>query len=116
MLPFPRDGHRVAWHILPIMTFWDVSFSPAPPEASTPPPQTAAQPSQSLNDEVTEVIGQLERFWGGFRKQVRPLTPALTFSVLVYLHLQRAKALSRLRAKTWETMSRRRRKASTSNS
>lgn len=31
------------------------------------PPQ---QPEQSLNEEVTQVIGQLGRFWGGFRKQV----------------------------------------------
>ncbi|GLB37555.1 putative BSD domain containing protein [Lyophyllum shimeji] len=27
------------------------------------------RPEQSLNDEVSEVIGQLGRFWGGFRKQ-----------------------------------------------
>ncbi|KAK0461222.1 uncharacterized protein EV420DRAFT_1530952 [Desarmillaria tabescens] len=33
---------------------------------STPPPR---QPEQSLNEEVTQVIGQLNRFWGGFRKQ-----------------------------------------------
>ncbi len=32
---------------------------------STPPPE----PEQSLNEEVTQVIGQLNRFWGGFRKQ-----------------------------------------------
>ncbi|TBU43416.1 hypothetical protein BD309DRAFT_960793 [Dichomitus squalens] len=29
----------------------------------------AAQPTQSLNEEVSEVVGQLSRFWGGFRKQ-----------------------------------------------
>ncbi|KAK0212800.1 hypothetical protein DFS33DRAFT_1284583 [Desarmillaria ectypa] len=33
---------------------------------STPPP---GRPEQSLNEEVTQVIGQLNRFWGGFRKQ-----------------------------------------------
>ncbi|KAK0504727.1 hypothetical protein EDD18DRAFT_1397845 [Armillaria luteobubalina] len=33
---------------------------------STPPP---GQPEQSLNEEVTQVFGQLNRFWGGFRKQ-----------------------------------------------
>lgn len=33
---------------------------------STPPP---GQPEQSLNEEVTQVLGQLNRFWGGFRKQ-----------------------------------------------
>ncbi|KAF9024828.1 hypothetical protein BDZ89DRAFT_109158 [Hymenopellis radicata] len=32
---------------------------------STPPPE----PEQSLNEEVTQVIGQFNRFWGGFRKQ-----------------------------------------------
>ncbi|KAG9123714.1 hypothetical protein FRC07_014184 [Ceratobasidium sp. 392] len=30
---------------------------------------TAAAPQQSLEEEVNEVIGQLGRFWGGFRKQ-----------------------------------------------
>ncbi|KAI1796439.1 hypothetical protein LXA43DRAFT_879974 [Ganoderma leucocontextum] len=34
--------------------------------ATTP---TNTQPTQSLNEEVTEVVGQLSRFWGGFRKQ-----------------------------------------------
>ncbi|KAK0485838.1 hypothetical protein IW261DRAFT_1548860 [Armillaria novae-zelandiae] len=33
---------------------------------STPP---SGQPEQSLNEEVTQVLGQLNRFWGGFRKQ-----------------------------------------------
>lgn len=36
---------------------------------SSTPPQLK-QPEQSLNEEVSEVIGQLGRFWGGFRKQV----------------------------------------------
>ncbi|KIM40232.1 hypothetical protein M413DRAFT_446403 [Hebeloma cylindrosporum] len=35
--------------------------------ASPNPEQTAEQPS--LNEEVNQVIGQLGRFWGGFRKQ-----------------------------------------------
>ncbi|KXN85334.1 hypothetical protein AN958_11434 [Leucoagaricus sp. SymC.cos] len=34
--------------------------------SSTPPPN---QPQQTLNEEVNQVIGQLGRFWGGFRKQ-----------------------------------------------
>ncbi|KAH7920782.1 hypothetical protein BV22DRAFT_1073397 [Leucogyrophana mollusca] len=34
---------------------------------STPP--TTDQPETSLNEEVSQVIGQLGRFWGGFRKQ-----------------------------------------------
>lgn len=33
-------------------------------------PQPNSQPEQSLNEEVSQVIGQLGRFWGGFRKQV----------------------------------------------
>ncbi|KAF8894001.1 hypothetical protein BD779DRAFT_1435664 [Infundibulicybe gibba] len=37
------------------------------PSAATPPAQP--QPEQSLNEEVSQVMGQLGRFWGGFRKQ-----------------------------------------------
>ncbi|KAN0107375.1 hypothetical protein V8E52_010206 [Russula decolorans] len=51
------------------MSFWDVSFTSSSSGTSTPQPQVAAEPSPSLNEEVTEVIGQLGRFWGGFRKQ-----------------------------------------------
>ena len=40
---------------------FDVTSSP------TPPP---GQPETSLNEEVQQVVGQLSRFWGGFRKQV----------------------------------------------
>ena len=40
------------------------------PETPNPTdPSPAAQPT--LNEEVNQVIGQLGRFWGGFRKQVR---------------------------------------------
>ena len=53
------------------MNFWDTSLSAASPGTATPPPQAAEQSSPTLNEEVTEVIGQLGRFWGGFRKQVR---------------------------------------------
>ncbi|KAF9232274.1 hypothetical protein BU15DRAFT_55191 [Melanogaster broomeanus] len=35
---------------------------------STPPP-AESQPEQSLNEEVSQVFGQLGRFWGGFRQQ-----------------------------------------------
>ncbi|KAG5726655.1 hypothetical protein E4T56_gene2270, partial [Termitomyces sp. T112] len=31
--------------------------------------QRTRRPEQSLNDEVSEVMGQLGRFWGGFKKQ-----------------------------------------------
>jgi len=41
--------------------------------ASPNPEQAAEQPS--LNEEVNQVIGQLGRFWGGFRKQVCTFTP-----------------------------------------
>ncbi|THH29941.1 hypothetical protein EUX98_g4231 [Antrodiella citrinella] len=46
---------------------YDISSSP------TPVPTTEQQPpteSPSLNEEVTQVVGQLSRFWGGFRKQI----------------------------------------------
>ncbi|KAG6378221.1 hypothetical protein JVT61DRAFT_13920 [Boletus reticuloceps] len=33
------------------------------------PPSSERQPDQSLDEEVSQVIGQLGRFWGGFRKQ-----------------------------------------------
>ncbi|KAI0344732.1 hypothetical protein BDW22DRAFT_1354877 [Trametopsis cervina] len=33
----------------------------------TPPPREGPEPT--LNEEVTQVVGQLSRFWGGFRKQ-----------------------------------------------
>ena len=38
------------------------------------------QPTQRLNEEVSEVVGQLSRFWGGFRKQVGTLTLSPTHS------------------------------------
>ncbi|EJU04114.1 hypothetical protein DACRYDRAFT_114520 [Dacryopinax primogenitus] len=46
----------------------DLFFNPA---ASTPPPEAegAGQPQQSLEEEVQQVVGQLGKFWGGFRKQ-----------------------------------------------
>ena len=31
---------------------------------------TSNQPEQSLNEEVSQVIGQLGRFWGGIRERV----------------------------------------------
>ncbi|KAH9924895.1 uncharacterized protein B0H18DRAFT_955294 [Fomitopsis serialis] len=39
---------------------YDIASSPTPP---------ANQPETSLNEEVQQVVGQLSRFWGGFRKQ-----------------------------------------------
>ncbi len=49
-----------------IMSFLD-PYDISAAGTSTPPP---GQPEQSLNEEVTQVLGQLNRFWGGFRKQV----------------------------------------------
>lgn len=40
------------------------------------------QPEQSLNDEVTEVIGSIGRFWGGFRKQVPIFRPVYLVSLM----------------------------------
>lgn len=40
------------------------------PGANTPPANAEDPPGQSLNEEVNEVLGQLNSFWGGFRKQV----------------------------------------------
>jgi hypothetical protein len=51
------------------MNFLD-TFDVATPAS---PEQTAEQPS--LNEEVNQVIGQLGRFWGGFRQQVCRFTP-----------------------------------------
>jgi hypothetical protein len=42
-------------------------------------PPASGQPQQSLNEEVTQVIGQLGRFWGGVRKQVSCLHWAIVF-------------------------------------
>jgi hypothetical protein len=39
---------------------------------SNTPPQN--QPDQTLNEEVSQVIGQLGRLWGGVRKQARCIT------------------------------------------
>jgi hypothetical protein len=39
------------------------------PGTSTTPPANQMEPT--LNDEVSQVIGQLGRFWGGLRRQVR---------------------------------------------
>lgn len=45
----------------------------------TETPRTTEGPETSLNEEVTQVVGQLSRFWGGFRKQVSSFDP--TFSI-----------------------------------
>jgi hypothetical protein len=67
----PLSINLEPFYSVPSMSFWDVSYTSPRSGTSTPQPQVAGQPSPSLNEEVTEVIGQLGRFWGGFRKQVR---------------------------------------------
>ncbi|CCM03319.1 uncharacterized protein FIBRA_05447 [Fibroporia radiculosa] len=44
--------------------------------AGTPTPPPGQQSETSLNDEVTQVVGQLSRFWGGFRKQSQSVIEA----------------------------------------
>ncbi|CDO69313.1 hypothetical protein BN946_scf184976.g32 [Trametes cinnabarina] len=46
------------------MNFFDAYDVPG---TTTPPANAEASPS--LNEEVSQVVGQLSRFWGGFRKQ-----------------------------------------------
>jgi hypothetical protein len=36
---------------------------------NTPPVNAEQPPVQTLNEEVSEVIGRFNSFWGGFRKQ-----------------------------------------------
>ena len=46
--------------------------------ASTPPVNAEEPPAQTLNEEVNEVIGRFNNFWGGFRKQA---------SVVIFPHI-----------------------------
>lgn len=62
---------------------YDISTGSA--GSSTPPPN---QPQQSLNEEVNQVIGQLGRFWGGFRKQAS-FAP---FSIQPFLFINRTES------------------------
>ena len=54
------------------MNFFDYDLTR---QATATPPTTAgdAEGAQqpTLNEEMNEVVGQLGRLWGGFRKQVR---------------------------------------------
>lgn len=51
------------------MDFFDYNLA-----GSSTPPQRAAGSDEvaepSLNEEVSQVVGQLGKLWGGFRKQV----------------------------------------------
>lgn len=42
-------------------------------EPVTQPAREPGAPEPSLNEEVSQVVGQLGRLWGGFRKQVSAL-------------------------------------------
>lgn len=48
------------------MSFYD-AFDPT----GAAPLPSDLRVQQSLNDEVSQVVGQLSSFWSGFRKQVR---------------------------------------------
>lgn len=55
------------------MNFFDYdltagSRTPPPPAAEESTAPAAAEPT--LNEEVSQVVGQLGKLWGGFRKQV----------------------------------------------
>lgn len=39
-------------------------------DPTTTPSGSQEGPEPTLNEEVKQVVGQLSRFWGGFRKQV----------------------------------------------
>ena len=71
------------------MNFFDYDLTR---QATATPPATAGEDSNataqpSLNDEVNEVVGQLGRLWGGFRKQVRAVEPPV---VVPCIQLKRA--------------------------
>jgi hypothetical protein len=73
------------------MNFLDTYDVPSPGTEGT-------QPEQTLNEEVSEVIGQIGRFWGGFRKQARDFTPPILRAYFPYglTLLCRVKRFSRL--------------------
>ena len=58
------------------MNFFDYDLTR---QATATPPVTTANADAStqptLNEEVNEVVGQLGRLWGGFRKQVNIFQP-----------------------------------------
>ncbi|KII92972.1 hypothetical protein PLICRDRAFT_135006 [Plicaturopsis crispa FD-325 SS-3] len=51
------------------MNFFDTYDITGGAGGTNTPPAQSDHPEPSLNEEVTQVIGQLGRFWGGFRKQ-----------------------------------------------
>lgn len=65
-----RSGHSPVTPTT--MNFFDYELSR---NATATPPQSASDANTSaeptLNEEVNQVVGQLGKLWGGFRKQVR---------------------------------------------
>lgn len=80
---------------------------------STPTvPPSAEEPTQSLNEEVNQVVGQLSRFWGGFRKQVR-LRICISFTRITdHVRRSRVKPSLRLRRRISERRTHKLRKRS----
>lgn len=74
----PRLAHRL--YTMNFFDTFDVSRSATPTAQSESIQDNSArpQPEVTLNEEVNQVVGQLGRLWGGFRKQVRytPLLPS----------------------------------------
>lgn len=60
----------VATNLLLAMSFLD-PYDIANTGTSTPP--INPHPEKSLNDEVSQVMGQLGSWWGGFKRQVRDM-------------------------------------------
>ncbi|TFY81459.1 hypothetical protein EWM64_g2548 [Hericium alpestre] len=75
------------------MNFFDATYEPT--GAVTPPRESGHARQQSLNEEVTEVIGQLGKFWGGFRKQSQDALQAARKDLGGYVE-QAQKELSKL--------------------
>ena len=61
----------LAVHDIEIHTSTTMNFFDTYEVSGTTTPPANPQPQPSLNEEVEQVVGQLSRFWGGFRKQVR---------------------------------------------
>lgn len=88
----PLSGLHCTYLRTSAMNFLDAYDATAP---VNPAPN---QPEQSLNEEVSQVFGQLGRFWGGFKQQASP--SSLLWAIISFLSLRRANLLCRLHAET----------------
>lgn len=50
--------------------------------ARAPTPQPTDENQPSLNEEFNQVVGQLGRFWGGFKRQASCFSPCILHKVL----------------------------------